>query len=173
MVGKYLWPRLSCLRVSATMFTFSSLAFIARMIFPSHHPSFPFLSLASVVRRFSQRVKVDNVHTFFSASLLCIYILSKWKIVSASSAYFSFPLHRRRFCFPFNQACVLLFCFSTINIVNAFIYGAFRRQKHKVGLLWSSEKRENYVSWFKVNKSPRTRTWCCIREGKCIYSQGK
>lgn len=58
------------------------------------------------------------------------------------------------FVFRSIKRCFLLFCLSTINIVNAFIYGTFRCQTTGVG-------EANCVSWFKVNKSPhgsRTRT---------------
>lgn len=66
---------------------------------------------------------------------------------------FSDPF-RTKFLFSIQSSvCFYFFCFSAINIVNAFIYGAFRCQKR-------IQRGENYVSWFKVNKSSRLRAWC-------------
>lgn len=48
------------------------------------------------------------------------------------------------------------FCFPSINIVNALIYGAFRRQTQKK----AGERGVNYGSCFKVNKSSCLSTWC-------------
>lgn len=48
------------------------------------------------------------------------------------------------------------FCFPSINIVNALIYSAFRRQTQKK----AGERGVNYGSCFKVNKSSCLSTWC-------------
>ena len=64
----------------------------------------------------------------------------------------------KKFLFSIQSSVYFIsFVFCTINIVNAFIYSAFRRQKRM-------QKGENYVSWFKVNKSSCLRTWCACME---------
>lgn len=82
----------------------------------------------------------DNVHTFVyrTNGKLFSFLATSLRPLSDNT---TFPVLFQ--CFPFNQAFnFYFFVFWTINIVDAFIYGAFWRQRRRRG-------SENYVSGLK------------------------
>lgn len=99
--------------------------------------------------RYPSPKPVSILEGSYSITFTLYIVQCKWKIVFLSLllSLLTAPV------FHSIKRCILFLCFSTINIVNAFIYSAFRRQKQT-----EKGNKENYVSWFKVNKSSCLRT---------------
>lgn len=123
---------------------------------------FPEVYLALNARTFSSLPLLQefffvlNINKGSLSITFTLYIVHKAKRKLFSFSFFTPGFGMSFFVSYSIRRVFYFFCFPSINIVNALIYSAFRRQTQKK----AGERGVNYGSCFKVNKSSCLSTWC-------------